>query len=86
MSFVLNSENCFVLQWLAEQCTVLQKYICTTDVFAVVTPCRIGVFHRFGSTCYLYIHQSFFHQLMDKRIAPKGILKFTLKQLQHISV
>jgi len=26
------------------------------------------------------------HQLMHKRIALKGVLKFTLKQLQHVSV
>jgi len=28
----------------------------------------------------------FFHQLIRKRIALKGVLKFTLKQLQHVSV
>jgi len=28
----------------------------------------------------------FFHQLTHKRIALKGVLKFTLKQLQHVSV
>ena len=28
----------------------------------------------------------FFHQLIHKRIALKGILKFILKQLQHVSV
>ena len=27
-----------------------------------------------------------FHQLMNKRIALKRILKFTLKQLRHVSV
>jgi len=29
--------------------------------------------------------QSFFHQLMHTRIALKVVLKFTLKQLQHVS-
>jgi hypothetical protein len=36
-----------------------------------------------------YYHSFFFffnYQLMHKRIALKGILKFTLKQLQHVSV
>jgi len=28
----------------------------------------------------------FYHQLMDKRIALKAVLKFTLKQLRHVSV
>ena len=28
----------------------------------------------------------FYHQQMHKRIALKGVLKFTLKQLQHVSV
>jgi hypothetical protein len=28
----------------------------------------------------------FYHQLMHKRTALKGVLKFTLKQLQHVSV
>jgi hypothetical protein len=28
----------------------------------------------------------FYYQLMHKRIALKGVLKFTLKQLQHVSV
>jgi hypothetical protein len=28
----------------------------------------------------------FYHQLMHKRIALKEVLKFTLKQLQHVSV
>jgi hypothetical protein len=27
-----------------------------------------------------------FHQLMYKRIASKGVLNFTIKQLQHVSV
>jgi hypothetical protein len=28
----------------------------------------------------------FYHQLIQKRIALQGLLKFTLKQLQHVSV
>jgi hypothetical protein len=28
----------------------------------------------------------FYYQLMHKRTALKGVLKFTLKQLQHVSV
>jgi len=28
----------------------------------------------------------FYYQLMHKRIALKGVLKFTLKQLQHVLV
>jgi len=28
----------------------------------------------------------FYHQLMQKRIALKGILKFTLQQIQHVLV
>jgi len=28
----------------------------------------------------------FYYQLMYKRIALNGVLKFTLKQLQHVSV
>ena len=31
-------------------------------------------------------YQKFFHQLMHKRTALNRILKFTLKQLQHVSV
>ena len=31
-------------------------------------------------------YQSFLHQLMHKRNALKEVLKFTLKQLQHVSV
>jgi len=31
-------------------------------------------------------YHSFIHQLMNKRIALKRLLKFTLKQLQHVSV
>jgi len=34
----------------------------------------------------LVILSKFFHQLMYKRIALKGVLKFTLKQLQHVLV
>jgi hypothetical protein len=33
-----------------------------------------------------YILSKFYHQLMQKRIALKGKLKFTLKQLQHASI
>ena len=36
-------------------------------------------------TC-LWIIEVFIHQLMLKRSALKRILKFTLKQLQHVSV
>jgi len=32
-----------------------------------------------------WYYQSYFHQLMHKRIALKVVLKFTLKQLQHVS-
>jgi len=35
---------------------------------------------------HLEIIKVFFHQLMHKRITLKGVLKFTLKQLQHVSV
>jgi len=35
--------------------------------------------------CILMLSK-FHHQLMHKRIALKGVLKFTLKQLQHVSV
>jgi len=31
------------------------------------------------------ILSKFYYQLMHKRIALKGVLKFTLKQLQHVS-
>jgi hypothetical protein len=34
-------------------------------------------------TVHLDIIKVFFHQLMQKRIAIKGVLKFTLKQLQE---
>jgi len=32
------------------------------------------------------VSSKFFHQLMHKRIALKGVLKFTFKQVQHVSV
>jgi len=32
------------------------------------------------------LFSEFFHRLMHKRNALKGILKFTLKQLKHVSV
>ena len=32
------------------------------------------------------ILSKFYYQLMHQRIALKGVLKFTLKQLQHVSV
>ena len=34
----------------------------------------------------MFLLSEFFHQLMHKRTALKGVLKFTLKQLQHVSV
>jgi len=33
-----------------------------------------------------YDQSMFYHQLMHKRIALKGVLKFTLKQFRHVSV
>jgi len=33
-----------------------------------------------------YLSSQFYYQLMHKSIALKGVLKFTLKQLQHVSV
>jgi len=39
--------------------------------------------HSYCASCY---YQSFFHQLMHNRIALKGVLKFTSKQLQHVSL
>jgi len=35
---------------------------------------------------YILILSKFYHQLMHNRTALKGVLKFTLKQLQHVSV
>ena len=35
---------------------------------------------------HLDIIKVFIYQLMHKRIALKGVLKFTLQQLQHVSV
>ena len=37
-------------------------------------------------TVHLAIIKDFYYQLMHKRIVSKGVLKFTLKQLQHVSV
>jgi hypothetical protein len=34
----------------------------------------------------ILILSKFYYQLIHKRIALKGVLKFTLKQLQHVSV
>jgi hypothetical protein len=33
-----------------------------------------------------HLFSNFYYQLMHKRPALKGVLKFTLKQLQHVSV
>ena len=32
------------------------------------------------------VFSKFYYQLMHKRVVLKGVLKFTLKQLQHVSV
>jgi len=37
-----------------------------------------------GAFYILKVLSKFFHQLMHKRIALKGVLKFTLKYLQHV--
>jgi len=34
----------------------------------------------------LELSEFIIYQLVDKRIAVKGVLKFTLKQLRHVSV
>jgi hypothetical protein len=44
-----------------------------STIFFTVVPC-------------ILILSKFYYQLMHKRIALKGVLKFTLKRLQHVSV
>jgi hypothetical protein len=47
--------------------------ITSVSFFFTVVPC-------------ILILLKFYYKLMHKRIALKGVLKFTLKQLQHVSV
>jgi len=50
-------------------------------------PTITGKFHLYTNLKQLQrVSEFFIYQLMHKRIALKGILKFTLKQLQHVSV
>jgi len=53
------------------------KYICRKAVTDSV---------RYGGMVDMVLAKFIFYQLMDKRIALKGVLKFTLKQLQCVPV
>ena len=53
------------------------------DNFSLYKKIHFGIFTVVPC---IMILSKFFHQLMHKRIALKGVLKFTLKQLQHVSV
>ena len=64
---------------------------CTSNsppyAFVVRADTKLSFIFTFHSrTVRLDIIKVFIHQLRHKKIALKGVLKFTLKQLQHVSV
>jgi hypothetical protein len=46
---------------------------------------ELGLFLQSSKALVQYF-KSFYHQLMHKIMDLKGVLKFTLKQLQHVAV
>ena len=62
----------------------MYEYICYNHLKIKINLTYTFSPHRAVNT--LHLSKFFIHQLMHKRIALKRILKFTLKQLLHVSV
>jgi hypothetical protein len=63
------------------------KYLFLVHIrFKIPKHKQVESFFFFTVVPCILILSKFYHQLMHKRIALKGVIKFTLKQLQHVSV
>jgi len=58
----------------------------TLSLFSFIQSCYFEYKQNITVKHSTLIISTFVYQLMHKRTALKGVLKFTLKQLQHVSV
>jgi hypothetical protein len=72
--------NCSLSEHILNRCYSSSITLCCKQNLHKRDKCN---FH--SRTMHVYIIK-FYYQLMNKRIALKGVLKFTLKQLRHVLV
>jgi hypothetical protein len=65
---------------------IIRVFYSPTDAQENCFKINIKIFTVVPCSSILMLSEFFIHQQMHKRIALKRILKFTLKQLRHVSV
>jgi len=88
---ILNFSIRHVCEYVYGEYIICDIYVISTNIahFMIAVPLAdlSDAFYHFSHLYRAsYYYQSFYYQLTHKRITLKGILTFTLNQLQHVSV